>query len=255
MSGTDGGRIRKGIAQMDQTVSVPRPARRPPLPGAPATEAFAPGEASPCSQLSWPVRWVVVCAVCACIATALVHVCMVFLFVAPPNTVSQRYEQQINAWIYPYFEQNWQLFAPDPQSDREQISARSAVTSADGARRVGAWVDLTGIDEAAVRHDPFPSRTAQNMLRRAWASYRAAPGSDDDDDEGSEQARMLRQYLADIAGQRLSSHGQHGFDAIQLRVITTPVAPPPPRTAEAHAPQPASDTAYLPWWQVTPHDH
>ncbi|QMU79911.1 hypothetical protein GXW83_00335 [Streptacidiphilus sp. PB12-B1b] len=196
-----------------------------------------------------PVRWAVVCAVCACCATALVHVCMMFLFVAPSNTVSQRYEQQINAWIYPYFEQNWQLFAPDPQADREQISARSAVTSPDGARRAGPWVDLTGMDESAVRHDPFPSRTAQNMLRRAWSAYQAAP---DGDEDASGQAGMLRHYLAAIAAQRLGAHGQHGFDAVQLRITTTPISPIPPQASGARTPAPASDTIFLPWWQVTP---
>jgi hypothetical protein len=248
MSGIGGGRPREGTAQPDPTSSVPRPTRRPPPSGAHALE-------SPPPALPGPVRWAVVCAVCVFLATALVHVCLVFLVVAPPNTVSQRYESQIDAWIYPYFEQNWQLFAPDPQSDQEQISARAAVTTPGGARRVGAWVDLTGIDAAAVRHDPFPSRTAQNMLRRAWAAYRAAPGSDQDDESGSEQAQLLRQYLVDIAAQRLSRPGQPAFDAVQLRVTTTPVAPPPSRTAGARAAVPASDTAYLPWWQVTPDDH
>jgi Family of unknown function (DUF5819) len=248
MSGIGGNRSGGSTAQLDQRSSVPRPARRPSPPGA--------AEAGPCPPLPRPVRWAVACAVCVCLATALVHVCLVFLFVAPPNTVSQRYQRQIDAWIYPYFEQNWQLFAPDPQSDQEQISARSAVTSADGARRVGAWVDLTGMDQAAVRHDPFPSRTAQNMLRRAWAAYLAAPDSDPNDpgdpedssDAGdSGQAGMLRRYLADIAAQRLGAHGQRAFDAVQLRVTTTPIAP------GGRAAAPASDTTYLPWWQVTPH--
>lgn len=46
-----------------------------------------------------------------CLATVLAHAALVFLHVAPSNSVSQRYARQINAWVYPLFEQNWRLFA------------------------------------------------------------------------------------------------------------------------------------------------
>jgi Family of unknown function (DUF5819) len=187
-----------------------------------------------------------------CVATAVAHLCMVFLFVAPSNTVSQRYQRQIDAWIYPYFEQNWQLFAPDPQSVRQRIWARGETRSRDGSRHAGEWVDLTAADVAAVRHDPFPSHTAQNMLRRAWAAYAELPGNAGQLDP--ERARMFQKYLTGIATRRLAAHGRRGLDAVQLRVVTTPIAPPrqgggslPPRTP--------SSTRFLPWWQVTSHDH
>ena len=60
------------------------------------------------------------------LTTAVVHMAMVFLYVAPSNTVSQTYRGHIDAWIYPYFEQDWRLFAPNPQSVREQISVRTS---------------------------------------------------------------------------------------------------------------------------------
>ncbi|MDI5962069.1 DUF5819 family protein [Streptantibioticus silvisoli] len=181
-----------------------------------------------------------------CVTTALVHLCLVFLYNAPPNVVSQRYQRQINAWIYPYFEQNWQMFAPNPESAPQEVWARAATTSAGGTRRAGRWLDLTAQDTAAVRHDPFPSHTAQNMLRRAWSLYSTAQGTGDE--PGPERARMLRRYLAGIAAQRLAAHGSGAFDAVQLRVDTTPIGLP-----GSPGPRTPSSTQILPWWQVTSH--
>jgi hypothetical protein len=67
-----------------------------------------------------------------CLTTALIHVLLVFLHVAPPNPLSQQYSRQVNAWVFPLFEQNWRLFAPDPESVNRQISARTMSTTPDG---------------------------------------------------------------------------------------------------------------------------
>nr|WP_256339827.1 DUF5819 family protein [Streptomyces sp. 1222.5] len=192
-------------------------------------------------------------AVILCLAAALVHVLLVFLQVAPPNPVSRQYSRQINAWVFPLFEQNWRLFAPDPESVNRQISARTMHTAPDGTTRVSGWFDLTAVDTAAVEHDPFPSHTAQNMLRRAWTSYVETHGGDDH--PRSQRALMIQRYLRNIAAERLAAHRHSTFESIQLRVITLPVAAPPaaggpgPGTA---APRPA-DTRYLPWWKVARH--
>jgi hypothetical protein len=201
----------------------------------------APPHLSPSAELT------VAFATGVCVLAALAHVCLVFLHVAPSTAVSQRYERQIDAWIYPYFEQNWQLFAPNPESVRLRISARTAATAPDGSRQVGEWLDLTAVDDAAVRHTPFPSHTAQNMLRRAWAAYDQQPTP--------ERGRMLRKYLANIAAERLAARTRHSFEAVQLRVVSTPIAPPA-SSAPANAPSGGarSDARYLPWWQVESHD-
>jgi hypothetical protein len=202
--------------------------------------------------LSRPAELVVACGVAVCLTVAVVHVLMVFLRVAPSNTVSRQYEQQISTWIDPYFDQDWRLFAPDPQSVRTQISARTAQTNPHGVVGVGNWVDLTAIDEAAVRHNPFPSHTAQNMLRRAWDGYLASHGNSDQ--TASERARMFQEYLLNIAVQRVAAQSHRAFDVVQLRVITTPITPPP-QDARTVAPAPTSSVRYLPWWQVKFHDH
>ncbi|MEV8100466.1 DUF5819 family protein [Kitasatospora sp. NPDC085879] len=224
----------------------------------PATEATPTstgpaGTSHPDPALSLPAAITVAVATVACVMATLAHVCLVFLHVAPSNAVSQQYQRQIDTWIYPYFEQNWQLFAPNPESVRWQISARASTSAPDGSRQVGAWQDLTAIDEAAVRHSAFPSHTAQNMLRRAWAAYLETHGPTDR--PATERARMLQEYLANIAARRLAGNTPPALDAVQLRVTGTPVAPPgrsTPRTAPSGSTP--SNARYLPWWQVESHD-
>ncbi|MFF1496562.1 DUF5819 family protein [Streptomyces sp. NPDC058304] len=188
-----------------------------------------------------------------CLATALAHVVLVFLHVAPRNPVSQLYSRPINTWVYPLFEQNWRLFAPDPESANRQISARTRRTAPDGAEEVSGWFDLSAVDDSAVEHNPFPSHTAQNMLRRAWSSYLEAFGGDDE--PRSERAVMMQTYLRNIAADRVAAHRRGSFDSIQLRVITLPIAAPNTAggTHRAAAGAAPLETRYLPWWKVPPH--
>lgn len=219
------------------------------------TSASPPETAAPPvghQQLSRPVQLIVAGAVAVCLTATMVHVALVFLAVAPANTVSRLYQRQIDAWVYPYFEQDWRLFAPNPQSVLQNVSARTTTTAAGGTPQPGDWVDLTAVDDAAVRHDFFPSHTAQNMLRRAWTAYDEAQGADGG--LSSPRALMLQQYLRNIAVQRVTAHGHAPFSAIQLRVTTTPI-PPPAAGADVHAAEPASSVRLLPWWQVTSLEH
>ncbi|MFD3624367.1 DUF5819 family protein [Streptomyces sp. NPDC058698] len=188
-------------------------------------------------------------AVALCLAVSLVHVFLVFLYVAPPNAISQAYNRQVNAWVRPFFEQNWRLFAPNPQSANRQVSARVSRTAPDGTARVSGWVDLSAADDAAVEHNLFPSHTAQNMLRQAWNAYLKTHGSDNR--AHSERALMIEKYLRNIAAERVAAQQDGAFDSIQLRVISRPVAAPgaaggPPATTASTRAQ----TRYLPWWKV-----
>ncbi|QIQ03666.1 DUF5819 family protein [Streptomyces liangshanensis] len=206
--------------------------------------------------------------VAVCLTVALTHVLLVFLHVAPANTVTQRFNQQVNGWVFPVFEQNWKLFAPDPDSANRRISARTASTAPDGTVQVSDWFDLTALDESAVEHHVFPSHTAQNLLRRAWTAYVESHGADDR--TRSERALMTRAYLRNIAVKRVTAHRGGTFRSLQLRVVTVPVAAPgtrqavrqvrpAARQAGSSAPSapsaPSADTRYLPWWKVPSDDH
>nr|WP_203686665.1 DUF5819 family protein [Streptomyces sp. SID14515] len=186
-------------------------------------------------------------------ATALTHIGLVFLHVAPSNAVSQRFNSQVDAWIYPLFEQNWRLFAPDPDSVNRQISARTAHTAPDGSVQVGDWVDLTAVDSSAIEHNAFPSHTSQNMLRRSWTSYVELHGGDDL--SRSDRAVMMQRYLRNIAADRMAERDGKPFENIQLRVVTLPVAAQGSadggRSAAAVTAAKNAETRLLPWWKVT----
>ncbi|MFF4318354.1 DUF5819 family protein [Streptomyces sp. NPDC001568] len=185
-----------------------------------------------------------------CLVTALVHVVLVFLHVAPSNPVSKRYSSQVNGWVFPLFEQNWRLFAPDPDSSNRKILARTAHTAPGGSMRVTPWFDLAAVDHSAVDHNVFPSHTSQNLLRRAWTSYVETHGGSDT--ARSERAVMVRTYLRNIAADRFAAHNDGGtFDFVQLRVVTLPVAGPG-APAGSRPPAPTEDRL-LPWWKVTSH--
>ncbi|MFJ3497372.1 DUF5819 family protein [Streptomyces sp. NPDC086091] len=184
-----------------------------------------------------------------CVAASLVHVTLVFLHVAPANTVSKRFSPQVEAWVFPFFEQNWRLFAPEPESVNRTIEVRTARTGRDGTFRVSGWFDLTALDNAAVAHQPFPSHTAQNLLRRAWSSYVDTHGGDDTD--RGERARMMRTYLSNIAAERVAAHRGDDADYVQLRVVTRPI-PAPGAATDGGTPKP-SENRLLPWWKVPSH--
>lgn len=223
-----------------------------PLPRDGETGTVDSGEKSARAQMPRPLRLAVATAAALCVSAAIVHVALVFLYVAPDNTVSQQYRKQINAWVYPYFEQDWRLFAPDPQSARQRISVRVSTVAANGVKHMSDWIDLTAVDDAAVRHNVFPSHTAQNMLRRAWSAYENALGTDAQ--QPSQRALMLQEYLRNIAVQRASARIHEPFDAVQLRVVTTPIGPPPLRGEPNRPPASTPNVRYLPWWQVTTRD-
>ena len=171
------------------------------------------------------------------LAATAVQLVSTFLAAAPRNTVSQRYRAQLSWWVEPWLEQDWRLFAPDPQTSNVTIRARARHT--DGTTT--GWVDLTAADYAAIAHDPMPSQVNQNELRRAWDAYLAAVSPSGNAD--SANARLIKQYLADIAAQRLtgSTVGTTGgsiagsiaapITAVQLQAQSTPIALPgtPPR--------------------------
>ncbi|MGP3990979.1 DUF5819 family protein [Streptomyces sp. 3N207] len=185
-----------------------------------------------------------------CVATCLIHLLFVFLHVAPPSTISKRFQDRINAWIFPLFEQNWKLFAPNPESFNQKISVRTMHTTENGTRQVSGWFDLSAVDDAAVRHSVFPSHTAQNTLRRAWSSYLETHGGDDQ--PHSDRSRMMQEYLSNIAADRVAAHRRGPFESVQLRVRTRPIAASSAEGNSQHTAPPRGEVRHLPWWEVTP---
>ncbi|MGW2249493.1 DUF5819 family protein [Kitasatospora sp. NPDC001660] len=176
----------------------------------------------------------------------------VFLHVAPANTVSRQYRNEIDGLVYPEFEQNWKLFAPNPLQQNVSLDARVRTVADGGATQTRDWLGLTARDIAAIRGNPAPSHVDQNLLRRAWDFY---DGSHNPQDETLTNGRgkLAEEYLKRIALQRIgrSVDGQKVLE-IQFRVTSTTV-PPPSWSGEAPPPEPK--VRELPWWPVDDEDY
>ncbi|MEU9364829.1 DUF5819 family protein [Streptomyces avermitilis] len=178
-----------------------------------------------------------------------VHVAMVFLHVAPANTVTKQHGRAIDDWIYPEFEQNWKLFAPNPLQQNIAVQVRAEVRTDDGGHRTTGWYDLSALDGAAIDGNLLPSHTQQNELRRAWDFYLAT--HDNENRPAGMRGDLSQRYLRSIVGLRLEREHAAGrgeaVESVQVRSSTTNVQPP------RWSNEKVSDKPMyrvLPWWPV-----
>ncbi|NEC28761.1 hypothetical protein G3I20_19810 [Streptomyces sp. SID8111] len=178
-----------------------------------------------------------------------VHLGMTFLHVAPANTVSKEHGEAIQQWIYPEFEQNWKLFAPNPLQQNISLQARADIRTADGGVRTTRWYDLSAEDGRAIDGNLLPSHTQQNELRRAWDFFVAT--HDDENRPVGGRGALSESYLRRIVVMRLDRADAAGrgdvVDRVQVRSRTTNV-PPPEWSDEQVSTTPVDRT--LPWWPV-----
>ncbi|MET8474153.1 DUF5819 family protein [Streptomyces sp. NPDC006422] len=195
-------------------------------------------------------------AVLALIGVALVtgvHILMVFLHVAPSNTITKRHGALVSAWVYPEFEQNWKLFAPNPLQQNIAVQARAEVRTPDGELRATRWYGLSAQDGAAIDGNLLPSHTQQNELRRAWDVYTST--HDAQNRPNGLRGTLSEQYLRRILVLRLDRLGAAGegetVERVQIRSKTTSVAPPKWSDEKVNQ-KPVYRV--VPWWTVTTSD-
>lgn len=161
---------------------------------------------------------------------------MVFLHVAPSNTVTKQHGKAIDEWIYPEFEQNWKLFAPNPLQQNVAVQVRALVRTADGTSRETGWYDLSASDGKLIVGNPLPSHTQQNELRRAWDFYASA--HDSQNRPVGLRGDLSERYLRRVAVLGLAREHAGGKGAVvervQVRSRTTNV--PPPSGARSRCP-------------------
>ncbi|MFI1186632.1 DUF5819 family protein [Streptomyces californicus] len=221
--------------------ATPAPAERPAPP--------APAGGRGIAELSLPYQVVAALALSLIGLLACTHVAMVFLHVAPSNTLTKQHGKWIDEWIYPEFEQNWKLFAPNPLQQNVAIHVRAEVAGEDG-RRTTRWMNLTHEEIQGVRGNLFPSHVDQNELRRGWDFY--VNSHDSDNRPNGMRGELSERYVRRIAMLRLSERDYGGtIERIQLRSATSSVAPPPWSTEKVST-RPVHRV--LPWWTVTPDD-
>jgi len=205
------------------------------------------------AALSLPYQIAAALALAVVVVAACVHVGMVFLHVAPSNTVTKQHGQAIDEWIYPEFEQNWKLFAPNPLQQNIAVQVRAEVRAADGDIRTTRWYDLSALDGAAIDGNLLPSHTQQNELRRAWDFFVAT--HDNVNRPNGLRGSLSEKYLRRIVVLRLDREQAGGRGAVvqqvQVRSRTTNV-PPPKWSQEQVSERPI--VRELPWWPVSEDD-
>ncbi|GAA0468959.1 DUF5819 family protein [Streptomyces niger] len=205
------------------------------------------------SALSLPSRIVLATAAGGIAVAALVHIAMMFLHVAPSNTLTKAHGAAVDDYVYPEYEQNWKLFAPNPLQQNVAVQVRAEVRPGDGgSARTTGWTDLSARDGRDIHHNLFPSHTQQNQLRRAWESF---VGSHDERNRATGlRGELSERYLRRIAMGRLGEEWTAAGGTVarvEFRSVTTPVGPPP-WSAEKISTKPVYRV--LPWWPVTVDD-
>ncbi|MEU6816086.1 DUF5819 family protein [Streptomyces sp. NPDC046860] len=197
-------------------------------PGATAhREPDASGALPPRLNGSWsrPARlWLATVIVVTAVAVT-VHLLLLFLYLAPANAISKEHRELVNSYVYPEFDQNWKLFAPNPLQGNIYVDARAEVVMPDGSRRTSDWLPLTAQDIARIRDNPAPSHADQNLLRQAWDFYTRTH-----DAKGLPvglEGQLSEAYVRRIAAGRLGPALLGGqVVKVQLRSTYRPIAPP-----------------------------
>jgi hypothetical protein len=164
--------------------------------------------------------------------------------------VTKQHGKAVEEWVYPEFEQNWKLFAPNPLQQNIAVQVRAEVRTKDGGLRTTGWTDLSAEDGAAIDGNLAPSHTQQNELRRAWDFFVATHGTDNR--PVGTRGSLSEQYLRRIVVMRLYRDEPADrlgvIQQVQVRSSTTNVQPP------KWSPERVSDQPVyrqLPWWTVT----
>ncbi|WP_322725951.1 DUF5819 family protein [Streptomyces spongiae] len=241
------------VAPEGVPVESPPHDHTPAATGASYPHATEPAERTGITALSLPYQIVAALALALLAVAACVHLGMVFLHVAPSNTVTKQHGRAIDEWVYPEFEQNWKLFAPNPLQQNISVQVRAEVRAADGSVRTTGWYDLSALDGAAINGSLLPSHTRQNELRRAWDFYVASHDSQNRPagQRGDLSERFLRRIVV-LRLERENAAGPGGLvQLVQVRSRTTNV-PPPEWSEEQVSDKPV--VRELPWWKVTDRD-
>ncbi|EPH40663.1 DUF5819 family protein [Streptomyces aurantiacus] len=243
-----------GAAGPDDAPAGPESAPARPPGHAPSPPAGAPAKpAAGIAALSRGPQVVAALVLAAVLVGVCVHVAMLFLHVAPSNTMTKEHGRTVDDWVYPEFEQNWKLFAPNPLQQNVAVQVRAQIRTADGTGRTTRWYDLSAQDGAAIDHNLLPSHTQQNELRRGWDFFVAT--HDAQNRPTGLRGELSERYIRRIVLLRLDRHEPlargESFDQVQVRSRTTAVRPPK-WSDEKIDTKPV--LRVLPWWSVTPAD-
>lgn len=106
-------------------------------------------EKTPVRTRLWLLAFVTICFV------LLFHYSLLFIYCMPENPIQYIFQSQINTYTDTFFSQNWRLFAPNPATTNNIISARATSTPEDQDGQYTSWVDLITPLISAVQANRF----------------------------------------------------------------------------------------------------
>ncbi|MFB8084804.1 DUF5819 family protein [Streptomyces sp. NPDC055992] len=211
--------------------------------------AEVPAPAGGMAGLSFPYQIVAAVALALFGVIACAQLAMVFLHVAPSNTLTKQHGAAVDEWVYPEFEQNWKLFAPNPLQQNVAVQVRTEIAGPEGPRTT-SWRDLSAEDGRAIRGNLLPSHVQQNELRRAWDFY---VGSHDDKNRANGlRGTLSEKYVRRLVMLRLSGHDD-GETVLRIQVRSEVRSVEAPEWSDEKI---STGPSYrvLPWWKVTADD-
>lgn len=85
----------------------------------------------------------------------LFHFGVIFLYLSPDNPVRTKYWDWIDSYMTPFFNQNWNLFAPNPVNRHENLQIRFQYMDENGRTQKTSWMEISRPIVLAVQKNHF----------------------------------------------------------------------------------------------------
>lgn len=161
-----------------------------------------------------------------CLAILLAgHFGITFLYLTPNNPLRTKHWDKIYAYMYPYFSQNWYLFAPNPVNQHQNLEIKLKYITKEGKEIETKWTDITKPMLTKLYSNRFsPNQRIFEFQSSAMHSYVY------DEDEQKEAEKNLRLYVDYYLKTNPKPNGK--IKSYQMRVVTNKF----PRFNERHLP-------------------
>jgi hypothetical protein len=166
------------------------------------------------------------------------HFAMTFLYVAPRNPISDHLDKVVDAYMIPYFAQDWKLFAPDLVETDRSLLVRAKVVDASGQERVTPWLDVTSPEFAKTKGHIFPSRISRLSIG-VYDSVADAKAQED-----KQRAEAFARTLVTLA-----ARAQWGDKVTQVQMRFVERTFPQPSERE-HSDVGEVENRHFPWWSA-----